>query len=232
MTMPLRTSSASRSPSRWRSASAATRSRSAADSWPRSAPAWPRCGRARKPRSSPRRRWRAITSPPPPLSLDGCGDRGRARGGAAGRGLEIHCRVRAGLRGADRRPHRARRPRGGARRRRHRRSRRLRRGRGAPRARLCAGADHAARPGRLLGRRQDRDQFPPWQEPDRRLPPAGAGGRRHRAARHAAAARSSVPAMPKSRNTGCSAMPPSSPGSKRTGRTCLPADRRASMRLR
>ena len=50
----------------------------------------------------------------------------------------------------------------------------------AARPRLRAGADHAAGAGRLLGRRQDRDQLAPRQEPDRRLPPADPGGRRHR----------------------------------------------------
>ena len=77
----------------------------------------------------------------------------------------------------------------GARRRRHRRSRRLC-GRGpAPRPRLRAGADHAAGAGRFLGRRQDRDQFQPRQEPGRRIPSADPGARRHGAARHPAAAR-------------------------------------------
>ena len=66
---------------------------------------------------------------------------------------------------------------------------RLCRGGRAARRRLRAGADHAAGAGRFLGRRQDRDQLPPRQEPDRRVPPADPGGRRHRAARHAAGAR-------------------------------------------
>ena len=83
---------------------------------------------------------------------------------------------------------RARRPRGGARRRRGRRSRRLCRRRGAARPRLHPGADDAARPGRFLRRRQDRDQFEPRQEPRRRVPPADPRRRRHRPARHAAGA--------------------------------------------
>ena len=58
-----------------------------------------------------------------------------------------------------------------------------------PRPRLRAGADDAAGAGRFLGRRQDRDRFTPRQEPDRRVPSAGPGRRRHGAARHAAAAR-------------------------------------------
>ena len=45
----------------------------------------------------------------------------------------------------------------------------------AARHRLRAGADDAAGAGRFLGRRQDRHQFAARQEPDRRLPPAGAG---------------------------------------------------------
>ena len=68
---------------------------------------------------------------------------------------------------------------------------------GAPRRRLRAGADHAAGAGRFLGRRQDRDQLPPRQEPDRRVLSADPGDRRHRAARHAAASASSAPAMPR-----------------------------------
>ena len=88
-----------------------------------------------------------------------------------------------------RRPDRAQRCGGGARRRRGRRSRRFRRRRPAPRHRFRAGADDAAGAGRFLGRRQDRDQRPPRQEPRRRVPSADPGGRRHRAARHAAGAR-------------------------------------------
>ncbi len=78
---------------------------------------------------------------------------------------------------------------GRARRRRRGRSRGLRRrGRPARRA-LRAGSDDAARAGRFLRRRQDRDQLPARQEPRRRLPPAEPRARRYRRARHAAAAR-------------------------------------------
>ena len=59
----------------------------------------------------------------------------------------------------------------------------------APRRRLCASTDHSAGPGQFLGRRQDRDQLHAWQEPDRRVLSAGAGGGRHRAARYVAGAR-------------------------------------------
>ena len=61
--------------------------------------------------------------------------------------------------------------------------------RSAARRALRPGPDHAAGPGRLLGRRQDRHQLAARQEPRRRLPPAEAGAGRHGAARHAAAAR-------------------------------------------
>ena len=97
--------------------------------------------------------------------------------------------ARAGGRVADRREGRPRRPRRRLRRRRRRRPRGLRRGGAAPRRRLRADPDDAARPGRQLGRRQDRDQLAPGQEPGRRLPPAAAGARRHRAPRHPARAR-------------------------------------------
>ena len=59
-----------------------------------------------------------------------------------------------------------------ARRRRGRRHGRLRRGQLHARRALRAGADHAARPGRLLGRRQDGDQPSARQEHDRRVLPA------------------------------------------------------------
>ena len=52
-----------------------------------------------------------------------------------------------------------------------------------------AGADDAAGPGRFFGRRQDRDQFPSRQEPDRRVLSADPGRGRHCGARHAAGAR-------------------------------------------
>ncbi len=45
--------------------------------------------------------------------------------------------------------------------------------------RLRPDAHQPAGPGRFLGRRQDRHQHPPRQEPRRRLPPAGARARRH-----------------------------------------------------
>ena len=64
-----------------------------------------------------------------------------------------------------------------------------------------------AGPGRFLRRRQDRHQFPARQEPDRRLSSAGAGRRRHRAARHAAAARVPRRLCRGGQISGCSAMP-------------------------
>ena len=104
---------------------------------------------------------------------------------AAGRERRrAHRDVRTGVRRPDRGADRARRRRDRIWRRRRRRSRQLLRCRGAARSRLRAGADHAAGPGRLLGRRQDRDPFASRQEPDRRVPPAGSRGRGHRAARH------------------------------------------------
>ena len=109
--------------------------------------------------------------------------------GAGRRGLQELRHLRNRVRGDHRGAHRARRSRGRARRRRDRRSRRLCRGERAARPRFRAGADDAAGAGRLLGRRQDRHQFAPGQESDRRLPSADSGGRRHRAARHAAEAR-------------------------------------------
>jgi len=70
-----------------------------------------------------------------------------------------------------------------------------------------ASARHALRPDAdslwprsILGRRQDRHQFSPWEESGRRVPPAGPGPRRQRLPRHAAQA-SSRPAMPKWSNT-------------------------------
>ena len=105
-----------------------------------------------------------------------------------GRGLEDLCRPRTGLRGADRGEDRAQRSGDRARRRRGRRSRRLCGGDPAPRRRFRAGADLAAGAGRLLGRRQDRDQFAAGQESARRVSSAGAGDRRYRRARYAVAA--------------------------------------------
>ena len=186
MTAPVR-SEPRRSPSR--SARAATTSSSAAACSRRSARASPRCGRgakavivtdenvarhaSRRRRSGARSRRRR--------------DEPRDRPGR--RSLEELSRLRTGLRGDHRLAHRARRSGRCARRRRHRRSRRLRRRGGAARARLRAGADHVAGASRFLGRRQDRDQFRPRQESDRRLPSADPGGRRYRAARHLAGAR-------------------------------------------
>ena len=146
------------------------------------------------------------------------GDRGAAR-----RGLQELRDVRDRVRGDHRGAHRARRSRRRARRRRDRRSCRLCGGQRAARARFRAGADDAAGAGRFLGRRQDRHQFPPWQESGRRLPSADPGDRRHRAARHACRSANSAPAMPRSPNSGCSATPRSSPGWRPTGRTCFPA---------
>ena len=60
-----------------------------------------------------------------------------------------------------------------------------------------AGAHHAARAGRLLGRRQDRDQPCAGQEHDRRLPPAARRDLGRRDARHAARRASCAPASPR-----------------------------------
>ena len=76
-----------------------------------------------------------------------------------------------------------------ARRRRGRRPRRLRRRDLSARRAVHPGADHAARAGGLVGRRQDRDQPSARQEHDRRVLPAARGARRHGHARDAAAAR-------------------------------------------
>ena len=102
-------------------------------------------------------------------------------------------------------------------------------GGGAARRRLRAGADDAAGAGRFLGRRQDRDQLPPRQEPGRRVPPADPGARRHRAARHAAAAR--IPRrlcrggeIRAARRRGVLRLARSA-----TGGTCSPAGRRAAI---
>ena len=70
-----------------------------------------------------------------------------------------------------------------------RRSHRLRRRRAQARRRFRADSDHSAGPGGFLGRRQDRDQRAPRQEPDRPVPSAAHRDRRHRAALHAAPAR-------------------------------------------
>ena len=65
------------------------------------------------------------------------------------------------------------------------------------RLRLHPDPDHPARPGRFLGRRQDRDQRRRRQESGRRLPPAGRGADRPGLPRHAAARASCAPAMPR-----------------------------------
>ena len=90
----------------------------------------------------------------------------------------------------------AARPEAGARRHRHRagrrRDRRSRRICGQhPETRRAAGADpdDAARPGRFLDRRQDRDQHAARKKPDRHLPPAEPRADRHRRAGHAGRAR-------------------------------------------
>ena len=62
---------------------------------------------------------------------------------------------------------------------------------------LRAGPDSAARPGRQRGRRQDRRQRAPRQEPDRRLPSAQAGAGRHRRAGARCRRASCAPAMPR-----------------------------------
>ena len=141
---------------------------------------------------------------------------------------ELSRSSRASARRCSARADRARRSRRGARRRRGRRSRRLCRLGGAPRRRLRAGADHAAGAGRFLGRRQDRDQFAPGQEPGRRVPSADPGGGRHGAARHPAGAR-----IPRRLRRSGQIRPArrralSSTGSMPTGATCSPAGRRAS----
>ena len=91
----------------------------------------------------------------------------------------------------------ARRSRQRARRDRRRRGRRHRRVRGGDLPARRPGrpdADDAARAGGQRGRRQGRRQPRAGQEPDRRVPSAGAGGRRSDAALDAAAAR--VPGRP------------------------------------
>ena len=144
---------------------------------------------------------------------------------ASGRGDQVLCQPGAGLRCGAGGKDRARRPRGGARRRRGRRSRGLRRSGGAPGRALRPGADHPALPGRFLGRRQDRHQFPPRQEPRRRLPSAEPGAGRHRAPRHAARCARCAPAMRRWRSTASSTTHASSPGAKPTGRASSPAGR-------
>ena len=134
--------------------------------------------------------------------------------------LEELFSARESLRGADRRAHRACRPGGGPGRRCDWRSRRLRGRGGSPRSRLRAGPHHSAGAGQFIGRRQDRDRFQRtarissarsisrcWWSPIPRF------STRSRCA-------SSARVMPRSSNTGCSGMPPSSLGSRRTGGTC------------
>ena len=209
----------SRSPSTSRSAIAPMTSSSAATCW-RSLGARDRraaARRAHRHRHRPHGRQASGWSRPRPALARGRHCRRRAIVVAGGRGLENLCRLREGLRGADRGEDRAQRSRDRARRRRGRRSRRLCGGDPAPRRRFRADADLAAGAGRFLGRRQDRHQLAAGQEPGRRVSPADAGDRRHRGARHAVAAR-----VPRRLCRGrqirrCSATPPSSPGSKPTG---------------
>ena len=75
----------------------------------------------------------------------------------------------------------------------------------AARRRFRAGADDAAGAGRFLGRRQDRDQRPPGQEPGRRVLSAEPGARRHRRCSTRCRSASFAPAMPRWSNTACSA---------------------------
>ena len=78
---------------------------------------------------------------------------------------------------------------GGAGRRGDRRSRRLCRRRDPAWAGIHPDPDHAPGPGGQLGRRQDRHQHRPRQEPGRRLPSTAGGADRHRRARRSPAAR-------------------------------------------
>ena len=101
---------------------------------------------------------------------------------------ELHA-SRTGRRFAPERQCRARLADRGAGRRRDRRSDGFRRRRGEARHRFRAGADDAARPGRFLGRRQDRDQHGARQEPGRAVSSAPRRDRRHGRAQDATAAR-------------------------------------------
>ena len=133
---------------------------------------------------------RCVPASPTPGSRGGA--RARARRGDQGLGGAA-----ARRRMADRRAGRPRRSGARLRRRGDRRSRRLRRGDPAPRRRTGADPDDAARPGRQLGRRQDRDQLAAGQEPGRRLPPAAAGAGGHGTARHPARRATFSPATPR-----------------------------------
>ena len=168
----------------------------------RSARAWRRCGRARGPRSSPTRMWRAHHLAAAEAALEAAGIDAVARGRAAGRRLEEprarSKRVCEALIAA-----------------------RIERGdlvvalgggvigdlAGFAAAAVRRGLDFVQVPTTLLAQVDSSVggktgiNSRARQEPDRRLPSAGPGARRHRAARHAAGARSSAPAMPRSRNT-------------------------------
>ena len=82
-------------------------------------------------------------------------------------------------------------------RRRRRRPRGLRRGDLPARHAVRAGADDAARAGRLVGRRQDRHQSSARQEHDRRVLPAARRADRHAIAWRRCPSASSPPASPK-----------------------------------
>ena len=84
------------------------------------------------------------------------------------------------------------------RRRRRRRPRGLRGGVPASRRALRPGADHAARDGRRLGRRQDGLRSPDGQEPRRRVPPAERRRGRPRAPRRRCPRASAPPGWPRS----------------------------------
>ena len=120
---------------------------------------------------------------------------------AGRRGDEEHGAARRAAGSAARSGHRPGHHDRGVRRRGGRRSCRICRRHRPARARLRAGADHAARPGRQRDRRQDRHQHPARQEPGRRLPPTAARAGRHRRARRPSRRASCVRAMPKWSNT-------------------------------
>ena len=124
-----------------------------------------------------------------------------------GEATKSFARLAERLRRAARRGARPRRPRRGLRRRRGRRPRGLRGRRSAARHRLRADPDHAAGPGRLLGRRQDRHRLAARQEPDRRLPPAEPGAGRHRRSSTPCRRARCAPATPRWSSTACSATP-------------------------
>ncbi len=127
-----------------------------------------------------------------------CRARARAAGRRGAQGLadaepDLRCAAGPRLRPQDGAV-RARRRRGG-------RHDRLRRSELHARRPLRAGADHAARAGRLVGRRQDRDQPSARQEHDRRVLPAAAGAVRPGHARARCRRANSAPAWPRSSST-------------------------------